>query len=143
MQYAAHIGPSVLIKGEISARENICVAGRIEGRIDVEGYSVTIEPGAHVEADVTADGIVIAGTTHGALTAGQRIELRGTGVVEGDLRAPSLSIEDGAFVCGKVEVTAARVTDLPPPTNRRRAVYVYFDDDGWATRRKTRSGLPC
>lgn len=115
MQQAAHIGPSVLIKGEISARENICVAGRVEGRIAVEGHSVTIEPGAHVDADVTAEGIVIAGTTHGALTAGQRIELRGTGVVEGDLRAPSLSIEDGAFVRGKVEVTTARAADLVAP----------------------------
>jgi cytoskeletal protein CcmA (bactofilin family) len=112
MQHAAHIGPSVLIKGEISAREHLCVAGRVEGRIDVEGYNVTIEPGAHVEADVTADGIIIAGTTHGALTAEHRIELRGTGVVEGDLRAASLSIEDGAFVRGKVEVTTARAVDL-------------------------------
>jgi cytoskeletal protein CcmA (bactofilin family) len=112
MQHAAHIGPTVLIKGEISARENISVSGRVEGTIDVAGHNVTIEAGAHVEADVTADGVVVAGTIHGSLVAEHRIELRGSAVVEGDLTAPRVSVEDGAVVRGKVDIAGTRAADL-------------------------------
>ena len=108
MQQAAHIGPTVLIKGEISARENISVSGRVEGTIDVAGHNVTIEAGAHVEADVTADGIIVAGTMHGSLVADRRIELRGGAVVDGDITAPRVAVEDGAILCGKVDIAGTR-----------------------------------
>lgn len=112
MQHVAHIGSTVVIKGEISASENVCVSGRVEGRIDVPGHIVTIEPGAHVDADVTASSIVIAGTTVGSLVAGERIELRATAVVDGDVKAPRLAVADGASLCGKVDVAAPRSADL-------------------------------
>lgn len=111
-QQVAHIGPTVVIKGEISARENVCVSGRVEGRIDVSGHHVTIEPGAYVNADVTAGGIIVAGTTSGTLTAEDRIELRESAVVEGRVTAPRLAVQDGALLCGKIEVTSARAVDL-------------------------------
>jgi cytoskeletal protein CcmA (bactofilin family) len=112
MQYAAHIGPTVVIKGEISASENVCVSGRVEGRIDVSGHNVTIEPGAHVEADVIANDIVIAGTTLGALVAESRVALRAGAVVDGDVTAPRQAVEDGALLTGKVDVTSARSADF-------------------------------
>ena len=112
MPHAPHIGPSVHIKGEISARENFSISGRVDGRIDVAGHSLTIEAGAHVQADVTAETIVVAGTTHGTLIAEQRIELRAGSVVDGDLTAPRLVIEDGAVVRGKVDIAGTRVAEL-------------------------------
>lgn len=112
MQHAAHIGPTVVIKGEISAQEPLCVSGRVEGRLDVTGHNVTIESGAHVNADVTASDIVIAGTACGALVAEERIALRAGAVVDGNVTAPRLAIEDGATLCGKVDVTAARNVGL-------------------------------
>lgn len=112
MQRAAHIGSTVVIKGEISASEDICVSGRVEGRIDVPGHIVTIEPGAHVNADVTASNIVIAGTTVGSIVAAERVELRATAVVDGNVKAPRLAVDDGACLCGKVDVAAARGVDL-------------------------------
>jgi cytoskeletal protein CcmA (bactofilin family) len=112
MTHAPHIGPSVLIKGEISAQESICVSGRIEGRINVAGHSLTIEPGAHVDADVIAGNIIVAGTTRGNLVAEQRIELRGSAVVDGDLTAPRVAVEDGAVVRGKADIAGTRVDDL-------------------------------
>lgn len=112
MQHTAHIGSTVVIKGEISAKENICVSGRVEGRIDVSDHIVTIEAGAQVDADVTANTIVIAGTTVGSLVAEERIELRATAVVEGDVKAPRLAVADGACLCGKVDVKAAARASL-------------------------------
>ncbi len=112
MPHAPHIGPSVHIKGEISARESISVAGRVEGRIDVAGHSLTIEAGAHIQADVTAGSIVIAGTTHGSLVAEQRIELRGSAVVDGDLTAPRVAVEDGAVLRGKADIAGTHADEL-------------------------------
>ena len=50
MQHGAHIGATVVIKGEISAKEPLTVSGRVEGTIDVPGHVVTIEAGAHAYA---------------------------------------------------------------------------------------------
>jgi cytoskeletal protein CcmA (bactofilin family) len=104
MQNGAHIGPSLVIKGEISAREPLSISGRVDGTIAVEGHSVTVETGAHVAADITAAGIVVAGAVKGSLSAETRIQLRAGAEVEGDLSAPRIAVEDGAFVRGKVHV---------------------------------------
>ena len=105
MQHGAHIGATVVIKGEISSKEPITVSGRVDGSITVPGFVVTIEPGAHVTADVEAGGIVVAGTVVGSLVAEERIELRSGADVDGDLIAPRLAVEDGALLSGKVLAT--------------------------------------
>lgn len=102
MQQAANIGPSIVIKGDVLAKEPISVAGRVEGRIQVESHGVTIAPGAHVAGEVRADAIVVAGTLQGTLAASARIELLNTAVVEGDVATPRLSVADGALLRGKV-----------------------------------------
>ncbi|MEP6610128.1 MAG: polymer-forming cytoskeletal protein [Burkholderiaceae bacterium] len=112
MQHGAHIGPSVVVKGEISAKEPISVSGRVEGTIDVPGHVVTIEAGAHVIADVSAAGIVVAGTVKGSLVAEDRIELRASAEVEGDLSAPRLAVDDGARVSAKAVISGLRAVDL-------------------------------
>jgi cytoskeletal protein CcmA (bactofilin family) len=112
MQHGAHIGPSVVVKGEISAREPLTVSGRVEGTIEVPGHVVTIEAGAHVTADVAAGGIVVSGTVHGSLVAEERITLRAGAEVEGDLTAPRLAIEDGARACGAATIAGPSAIDL-------------------------------
>lgn len=112
MQHGAHIGPSVVIKGEISAKEPLVVSGRVEGTIDVPGHVVTIEAGAYVTAGVAAGAIVVSGTVHGSLVAEERIVLRAGAEVDGDLSAPRLAIEDGARACGKATVAGPAALDL-------------------------------
>jgi cytoskeletal protein CcmA (bactofilin family) len=112
MEQGAHIGRSVVIKGDISASEPIRVSGRVEGTIEAPGHTVTIENGGQVVADVTAAGIIIAGTVKGSLAAERTIELRSTAEVEGDVNAPGIRVDDGAFVRGKVEVAGTRKLDL-------------------------------
>jgi cytoskeletal protein CcmA (bactofilin family) len=102
MQHAAHIGPSIVIKGEISAKEPFSLAGRVEGRIAIEGHALMIHAGAHVESDVAAESIIIAGTLHGTVVATDRIELRPTAVVEGDLSAARIAVQDGALMRGTI-----------------------------------------
>lgn len=112
MQQGAYIGPTVFIKGELSAQEPVTVAGRVDGSIDAPGQIVTIEAGAHVTADVTASEIVVAGAVKGAVAAEKRIALRAGSEVTGDLEAPRVSVDDGARFSGKALVGSPRVVDL-------------------------------
>ena len=107
MQHGAHIGPTLVIKGEISAKEPLIVSGRIEGTISAPGCIVTVEAGAEVHADIAAAGIIVSGAVHGALLAEERISLRAGAAVQGDLEAPRIAVEDGAFACGKATIAGA------------------------------------
>jgi cytoskeletal protein CcmA (bactofilin family) len=64
---------------------------------------LTIEAGAHTEADITADTIVISGNSNGCLTARVRIVVGGTATIEGTISAPAISVADGALVHGRVD----------------------------------------
>jgi cytoskeletal protein CcmA (bactofilin family) len=108
MQHGAHIGSSVIVKGEVSAREPITIAGRVEGTIDVSGQIVTIESGSQVHADITAAGIVVGGNIKGTLVAEDRIELRGSAEIDGDLTAPRVAVADGAILRGRVDIAGSR-----------------------------------
>jgi cytoskeletal protein CcmA (bactofilin family) len=99
----AEIGASIVIKGDITAREDLVVSGRIEGSITVDGHSVIVHSGAEVLADVQAHAIVVAGQVLGALSADEAIELQPTAQVEGELVAPRLKVHDGAVFNGKAE----------------------------------------
>jgi cytoskeletal protein CcmA (bactofilin family) len=112
MNNGAHVGSSVVIKGELSAREDIRIAGRVEGRVDVDGYTVTLEESGEVHADVSAAGIAVAGAVKGSLVAERRIELRPTATVEGDIVAPTIRVEDGALVNGKMDIEGSRKASL-------------------------------
>jgi cytoskeletal protein CcmA (bactofilin family) len=108
MNNSAQVGSSVVIKGELSAKEDIRIAGRVEGRVDVDGFTLTVEPSAEVDADISASGIIIAGTVKGSIVAEQRIELRSTASVEGDLTAPVVRVDEGAVLRGKVDIEGTR-----------------------------------
>jgi cytoskeletal protein CcmA (bactofilin family) len=99
----AEIGASIVIKGDITAREDLVLSGRIEGSITVDGHSVIVRSGADVVADIQAHAIVVAGQVLGALSADEAIELQPTAHVEGELIAPTLKVHDGAVFNGKAE----------------------------------------
>jgi cytoskeletal protein CcmA (bactofilin family) len=99
----AEIGASIVIKGDITAREDLVISGRIEGSITVDGQSVIIRSGADVVADIQAHAIVVAGQVLGALSADEAIELQPSAQVEGELSAPRLKVHDGAVFNGKAE----------------------------------------
>jgi len=106
MSQPAHIGSSIVIKGEITASEPLVIAGRVEGSIDVSGHEVTVAQGGHLHGDVTTDALVIAGTLRGEVVASRRVEIRSTADVEGSITAPAVAVADGAFVCAKVQVSS-------------------------------------
>jgi cytoskeletal protein CcmA (bactofilin family) len=108
MDQPAQIGASIVIKGDMTAREDIVISGRVEGSITVEDYSVTVKPGAELVADIEARAIVVGGQVMGSLSATESIELQPTADVEGELTASVVRVSDGAVFNGKAETTKDR-----------------------------------
>ncbi len=99
----AEIGASIVVRGSITAGEDLVISGKVEGSVAVDGHAVIVRPGADVVADVHAHAIVVAGQVLGALKADEAIELQSSAEVEGELAAPILKLHDGAVFNGKAE----------------------------------------
>jgi cytoskeletal protein CcmA (bactofilin family) len=113
---AARIGKSVVILGEVKGSEDLVVDGRVEGTVTLSESRLTIGPNANVAADLTAKDILIQGHVHGNLVATGRVELRSGCMVEGDITAMRLAVEDNAVFRGRVDLTqgATKTPDSPP-----------------------------
>lgn len=109
----ARIGKSVVICGEVKGSEDLIVDGRVEGTVTLSESRLTIGPTANVAADLSAKDVLILGHVQGNVAASGRVELRAGCVVEGDIRALRLAVEDNAIFRGKVDLTQAvsRPTD--------------------------------
>ena len=100
----ALIGKSVVIKGELSGSEDLYLDGQVEGTIELRNHSLTVGPNGVVKANVTAKGVVVQGKLDGSINASERVELRQSAVVNGDLSTQRIAIEEGAFLKGKIDV---------------------------------------
>jgi cytoskeletal protein CcmA (bactofilin family) len=101
----ARIGKTVVIRGELKGSEDLIVDGQLEGTIHLSEGRLTIGPNANVAADLTAREVLILGRLRGNIVASGRVELRAGSVVEGDVKALRLAVEDNAIFRGKVDLT--------------------------------------
>lgn len=99
-------GQSIVIKGEISGAEDLVIAGRVEGTINLDGCVLTLAPGSKVVGDVSAGTVIVSGEIDGTLVATKRLEARATAVIEGELTTPVLLVAEGATVCAQIEMPA-------------------------------------
>ena len=100
----AQIGKSVVIKGDLSGSEDLYLDGQVEGSISLKGNSLTVGPNGQVKASVDAKGVVVQGKLEGNIQATDRVELRKSASVTGDIATQRISIEEGAFLRGKVDI---------------------------------------
>ena len=107
---AAHIGKSVLVKGELSGSEDLYIDGQVEGTIELRDHNLTIGPNGRVEANVNAKEVIVLGTLKGNIRAAERVEIRKSGSVVGDLVAARVIIEDGAYFKGSIDIQKAGET---------------------------------
>src|ERR1700689_2636634 len=101
----ARIGKSVIICGEVKGSEDLIVDGRVEGTINLSESRLTIGASADGAADLAAKDVLILGHVHGNVVASGRVELRAGCVMEGDIRALRLAVEDNAVFRGRVDLT--------------------------------------
>jgi cytoskeletal protein CcmA (bactofilin family) len=102
---ASHISPGIRIKGEISGSEDLYIDGLAEGQFRFAKAKVTVGPNGRVQANIEARDIVVEGTVQGNLTASESVRLGASSQVQGSLITPRISIDDGARLRGKVEMS--------------------------------------
>jgi cytoskeletal protein CcmA (bactofilin family) len=98
------LGRSVVMHGELSASEDLLIEGQFEGTIKLQDHCLTIGTKGQVKAEVHARQVVVHGSVNGNVTAREKIEIRKTGQVLGDLVATGVAIEDGAYFKGSIEI---------------------------------------
>lgn len=123
------IGPGMHIVGDCDTTDTIRIEGRVEGSVRAE-KAVVIGKGGRVSGDIQTQDAVIAGTVKGALDVDSRLELQETCVIDGEIRATRLKLDEGGVVNGTVsigrrDVGGAAVGAVPaaqaprPPANEK------------------------
>ena len=100
----ASISKGLSIKGEITGTESLFIDGKIEGSINIPGNRVTVGKNGIVNASISAREIVVLGKLKGNVTATDRVDIRAEGALTGDVAAARISIEDGAFFKGGIDI---------------------------------------
>jgi cytoskeletal protein CcmA (bactofilin family) len=108
----ATIGKSLIVKGELSGSESLYIDGKVEGAINLPGNRVTVGRNGQVAANIVAREIVVLGKVRGNCQASDRVDIRSEGSLTGDVIAARISIEDGAFFKGGIDIRKPGGTDL-------------------------------
>jgi cytoskeletal protein CcmA (bactofilin family) len=118
----ATIGKSLVIKGEVTGSESLYIDGRVEGSINLAGNRVTIGRNGVVAANINAREIVVLGKVRGNLTASDRVDIRSDGSLTGDVIAARISIEDGAFFKGGIDIRKGGQPNQAKPNGEDKSV---------------------
>ena len=111
----ATIGKGLFVKGEIGGSESLFIDGKVEGSINLPGNRVTVGRNGQVSATITAREIVVLGKVRGNVSATDRVDIRAEGALTGDVSAARISIEDGAFFKGGIDIRKADAPKTAAP----------------------------
>jgi cytoskeletal protein CcmA (bactofilin family) len=100
----AHIGKSLVVKGELTGSEDLYIDGQVEGSIDLQGNNLTVGPNGQIRANVNAKGVIVQGKLEGNIHATERVDFRKSAIAVGDVITQRVAIEDGAYFKGKVDI---------------------------------------
>ena len=114
---AAQLGKSLKVKGEINGSEDLYIDGEVDGKITLQGNNLTIGPNGNVRAQVTAHSITILGRLEGNVRAADRVEIRKTGSLEGDLVTARIAIEEDAVFRGSIDIVKPGAKQADTPAN--------------------------
>ena len=102
-QGVTSLGRTLVIKGELTAEENLIIEGTVEGNISVPEHAVAVGRTARVSADIMANTVTILGEASGRFTASEKIELRQTARVVGGSVATKIEMIEGAIFEGSID----------------------------------------
>lgn len=109
----ANLGRSLIIKGEVTGSEDLTIDGRVEGRIHLEDHDLTIGESSKVSAEVHAKNITIYGDVTGDMVADEKVTLADSGRLVGNIKAPRISVSDGAQFRGNVDMVGTGTEKRP------------------------------
>ena len=96
------IAADLTIEGKIEGSGHVRIAGKFKGDVKVQG-NLTIEPGAKVSGGVSANKVTLAGELDGNIHSAQQVELQQSGVINGDLKAGTLTVAAGSKIRGHID----------------------------------------
>ena len=119
---SAVIGPSMSIKGEIRAREELMVDGEVEGTLESQSL-LTVGANGKVRGNIKARQVAIFGSVRGNVEVTEKIGIREQGSLIGDIKAAGISIDDGAYFKGSIDIVRPdpKVTTKPVLSEPRAA----------------------
>lgn len=100
----AAIGPSIVIKGDLTGTEDLEIQGRLEGSITLESCDVSIGPKGSVKADIRARSIRVGGEVEGNLFGQEEVVIHKTGRVQGNITAARVTLENGSKFKGSIDM---------------------------------------
>lgn len=125
------VGKSVVIKGDINSQEDIFLDGTMEGTMELSSNRLTVGKNGKVQARIKAREVEVLGTVHGDIVAGEKIIIRKAANLVGDLKSATISIEDGAYFKGSIDIVrqaptkppVSAVSPVAPPTAENAPKY--------------------
>lgn len=112
---SASIGKSVVVKGQLYSREDLYIDGEVEGSVEMQESKLTVGPNGRVQAGIKAREIVVLGTIHGNVEAGDKIDIRKDAKLVGDIRTVRIVIEDGAYFKGSIDIAKPEIKPAARP----------------------------
>ncbi len=106
-----HIGKSVMVKGELSGSEDLYLDGEVEGSINLRDHSLTIGPNGRIRATIHARELIVHGKIDGNVEGTERVELKKSSSLVGDVLSQRIVIEDGAFFKGSINTPKEAKTE--------------------------------
>src|ERR1700674_3400268 len=104
----ACLGSTIVVKGEITSDEDLQIDGKVDGPVSLRGHRLTVGRTAQLNSEITAREVIVYGNASGNLRARDRVEIKKDGQVIGDITTARISIEDGAYFKGHIEIERAQ-----------------------------------
>jgi cytoskeletal protein CcmA (bactofilin family) len=98
------IGPHITIEGQVNGEEHLVIEGSLRGNVAMEKHNFTVGSNGRVEGEIKAQDVSISGQLEGTITALGRVEVTREADFFGDIKAKSISVEDGAYFKGSIEL---------------------------------------
>jgi len=123
----ATIGPSIFIKGDLSGEEDLMIQGHVEGTINLKQNNLTIGQEGRVNANIHAHTITVEGNLKGDVFGEDKVIIKKTGNVNGNVTAPRVSLEDGAKFKGSMDMDYKRIESAAPRNDAASASVFKLD----------------
>lgn len=103
----ATVGKSLVIKGQISGSEDLYIDGEVEGTVDLKDHNITVGPNGKVNANLNGREVVVLGRVKGNIRAIDRLDIRKSGSLTGEVITAQVAIEPGAYFKGSIDIQKA------------------------------------